>query len=203
MKFYLSSYKIGNNPELLKSLLPENPRVIYMSNAMDFGEPHRRKRHEDWDIKELCELGFKPEHLDLKQYFDKNVLLHEKLKGVDLMYCSGGNVFDLRIAMNLSGLDEYLINHATPEQVWAGYSAAGCILGPRLDCYKIVDPINNETYGEREIIYEGLNIVDFALMPHFDSDHGESADINKEIQYCIDNNITYKAVRDGEVIVVE
>jgi dipeptidase E len=40
-------------------------------------------------------------------------------------------------------------------------------------------------------------------MPHFDSDHGESANIAKEIQRCKDNDIPFKAVRDGEVIIIE
>lgn len=41
------------------------------------------------------------------------------------------------------------------------------------------------------------------FMPHWDSDHPESADIEKEITYCKENNISYKAIRDGEVIIIE
>ncbi|MEK9181876.1 MAG: hypothetical protein AAB786_02535 [Patescibacteria group bacterium] len=40
-------------------------------------------------------------------------------------------------------------------------------------------------------------------MPHFDSDHPESEAINKEIEFCQQNNIPYKAIRDGEVIIIE
>jgi len=40
-------------------------------------------------------------------------------------------------------------------------------------------------------------------MPHWDSNHPESVDIDKEIAYCKENNIQYKAIRDGEVIIIE
>ena len=40
-------------------------------------------------------------------------------------------------------------------------------------------------------------------MPHWDSDHPESADVGKAISYCKENGIPYKAIRDGEVIIIE
>ena len=36
MKYYLSSYKIGNEIEKLKDLIPSNKRTAYISNALDF-----------------------------------------------------------------------------------------------------------------------------------------------------------------------
>jgi len=45
--------------------------------------------------------------------------------------------------------------------------------------------------------------VDYALVPHYKSDHKESNDIDRTITYMIDNKIPFKALRDGEVIIIE
>jgi len=156
---------------------------------------------QDWDIKELQDIGLNPKRLDLKQYFGKEAELHDTLGNIDLMYCSGGNVFDLRIAMKLSGLDDYLTSHSKAKQVWAGYSAAGCVLAPTLKSCAIIDDPDLKTYGDYDTIWEGLSLTNYVFMPHFDSDHNESEDTNKEIQYCIDHDILYRAVRDGDVII--
>jgi len=40
-------------------------------------------------------------------------------------------------------------------------------------------------------------------MPHYDSDHPESELIEKEIQRCIDKKWLFKALKDGDVIIIE
>jgi len=87
--------------------------------------------------------------------------------------------------------------------LYAGYSAAGCVLAPNLKAYEIVDKVDTPYPQQKEIIWEGLNLVDFAFMPHWDSNHPESLDIEKEIAYCKENNIKYRAIRDGEIMVIE
>jgi dipeptidase E len=88
--------------------------------------------------------------------------------------------------------------------LYGGFSAAGCVLAPDLHAYQIVDNPKDFPYAEsQETLWEGLGLVDFAFMPHFDSDHPESADIGKEIQFCQEMSMPYRAVRDGEVIIIE
>ena len=89
------------------------------------------------------------------------------------------------------------------EFVYAGYSAGGCVLFQDLRPYAIVDDPADLQYGNKETIWEGLGLIDFAFMPHWDSEHPESPAINKEIDFCKENNIPYKAIRDGEVIIIE
>ncbi len=106
--------------------------------------------------------------------------------------------------MKLSGLDSILINSEVPENfVYAGYSAAGCVLSPTLKSYSIVDDATDHPYeGQNETLWEGLGLIDFAFMPHYDSDHPESDDTDKEIAYCEEHGIPYKALRDGEAMVI-
>lgn len=203
MKFYFSSFKIGNDPDQLKNLLPNNPRAVYISNGLDFANPEGQKKHQDWDLRELKEIGIFAEHLDLRNYFGKQDELRIKLQETDLIYVSGGNVYDLRLAMRLSGFDDILKELLHTNKVYAGYSAAVCVLSATLKGYHIVDDPHLKTYGDHETLWEGIGLIDWQFAPHFESDHSESDDINKEIAYYKEHNMNYKPLKDGEVIIIE
>jgi dipeptidase E len=207
MRFYLSSYGVGSDVERLKGLIPrDNAKFGYIPNALDFtgADPERRRKQGLNTMDALRQVGMDPELLDLKDYFGKNSELEAKMSELGGVWISGGNTFVLRQAMRLSGLDEVLKGSSLrADFLYGGFSAAGCVLAPNLHAYQVVDNPNDFPYSEViETIWEGLGLVDFAFMPHFDSDHSESADIDREIQYCKEHHIPFKAVRDGEVIII-
>ena len=69
---------------------------------------------------------------------------------------------------------------------------------------QIVDNPDDKPYKKlQETIWEGLNFLEYMILPHYDSDHPESEDIDKEVEYCKQNNIPFKTLRDGEVIIIE
>lgn len=207
MKLYLSSYKVGDQPERLGNLFSDNKSVGYIPNALDFtkADAERRRIHVEKDMQGLKQIGLHPVVLDLKEYFENSEGLKAKLSELGGLFVSGGNTFVLRQAMRLSGLDNILISSEVSEQfVYAGYSAAGCVLSPTLKSYSIVDDATDHPYEEHhETIWEGLGLIDFAFMPHYNSDHQESDDIQKEVAYCEEHGIPYKTLRDGEVIIIE
>lgn len=152
------------------------------------------------DVQDLRGLGFEVELLDLKEYFGTKHALSEKMKDFDMLWLSGGNVFVLRQAMHLSGLDVLMQESVKrSDLIYGGYSAAGCVLSPSLETYQIVDDPDDFPYDMKETIWEGLGLIDLVLLPHHNSNHPESADIAKELEYCVDNNLPYKTLRDGEV----
>lgn len=205
MKYYLSSYGLGNEVEKFKKLIP-NKKIGYIPNARDHSQadPEKRKMKNDTNMVLLRELGLEVEMVDLRDYSGKQDEIKKKLEELGAIFISGGNVFVLRQAMKLSGLDKILTEFKDKDFLYAGYSAAGCVLFHDLKAYSIVDDSTDTPYKElKEVIWEGLGLIDFAFMPHFDSDHPESADINKEIEFCKQNNIPYRAVKDGEVIIIE
>lgn len=206
MKLYLSSYKVGNETEKLQGLLA-GKTVGYIPNAGDFSsaDPIKSKEVTDRDTASLKELGIDVEMLNLRYFFRKKDTLRKKLQELGGIWIRGGNTFVLRQAMKLSGLDELLTQELTSRNdfVYGGYSAAGCVLSPSLQCYQIVDDPMETPYEEsKEVLWDGLGLIDFAFMPHFDSDHSESADINREIEYCKKHNIPFKTLRDGEVLIM-
>lgn len=205
MKLYLSSYEIGNKGEKLIDLAPKKT-IGYIPNARDYTpvDLARKVKRTSEDMQKLTDLGFQVEMLDLRDFFGETENLRNKLNSLGSVFVSGGNTFILRQAMLLSGMDIILEELKKTDFCYAGYSAGGCVLAPNLRSYSIVDDATQTPYEDcKETIWEGLNFVDFAFMPHWDSDHPESADVEKEIDYCISNNIKYRAIRDGEVIIME
>lgn len=207
MKFYLSSYMFGDSPEKLKAMIPANPGIGLIYNARDYvgSDPVRNEENQKAEMAFLDRLGFKTEAIDLKQYFGKEDALREKLNSFGAVWVSGGNTFVLRQAMHLSGFENIIKEIAGKgDFLYGGYSAGICVLAESLRSLFIVDEPYNYPYAEMtETIWEGLGFFKYDFMPHYDSDHIESEKIGNSIQYCIDNKILFRALRDGEVIIIE
>ena len=206
MKLYLSSYKFGNETEQLKSMMPQNNRIGHIINARDKVNinPEALKRIENEELGILRELGFDAEPLNLQHYFNKETALKERLQELGGVWISGGNTFVLRQAMKLSSFDRHLNElKKNPDFLYAGYSAAACILSKSLKPIDQVDKPFYYPYKEiQETIWEGLGLLDYIILPHYKSDHPESEMIGKEVERCIANNWAYKTLRDGEVLII-
>lgn len=213
LKFYLSSYKIGNQVERLKMLVPEeNKKIAYISNALDFStDLERRKRTEQSDIDDLTNLGLKVEHLDLRNYFGQSNKLKMKISEFGAFWVSGGSVFVLRQEMNLSGFDDVIcgLSNSATEILYGGYSAGICVLSPTLrgmELYELESTILskhssfNRQYGV-DTIWEGLGLISYCIVPHYKSDHPESKDADRVVQYLTEQKIPHKTLIDGEVII--
>jgi len=205
MRFYLSSYKLGNKVGKLKELIPKNNKTAYISNALDYStDLERRKNSESSDIKELEKLGMAVEILDLREYFGKSDKLKNKLKEFGGIWVRGGNVFVLRLAMKRSGFDNIFKNLAKKDNILYGGNSAGiCILAPSLRGIDLMDDLTVKPYGEElEVIWDGLNILDHLIIPHYKSNHKESANATKCVDYMKKERLPFKTLRDGEVIII-
>jgi dipeptidase E len=206
LKFYLSSYKLGRETEQLVRLLPENKRTAYVSNAGDpFTDLERKRRWEESDIKDLSKLGLEVEHLDLREYFGQQDKLRTKISKFGVIWVSGGNLFVLRQAFKLSGFDEIVRELAKRKDIlYGGYSAGVCILAPTLRGIDIMDDLSAKPYGEQyETIWDGLGLVDYSIVPHYKSDNSESEAASKVVEFMVENKMPFKALRDGEVIIID
>ena len=86
-------------------------------------------------------------------------------------------------------------------EVYAGYSAGAVVAGPTLKGIELVDPIDEwpDDYPNKEVLWEGLGLIDFVIAPHYKSDHPESSKIDDVVDYLEKNNIPFRPLRDGEV----
>jgi dipeptidase E len=206
MKLYLSSYRLGDHAEKLKELVGKpNAKVAVSVNACDNSDAEGRngvmlKR----ELEDMKSLGFDAEELDLRNWFSKEGLLG-KMKEYDLVWFSGGNTFLLIKAFKQSGFDkaiEQLIK--TEKLVYAGYSAAFCVLAKSLRGVELVDDPNAQAEGYlEETDWEGIGLIDFYPIVHFRSNHHETELVEKEYEYVRENNIPYKTFSDGNVYIVD
>ena len=195
---------MGNEVDKLKHMLPKNKVVAYIPNALDFSDDEvRRKQSEQGDIDELQAIGLTIKRVDLREFFDKKQLLEKTLDDIGVIWVRGGNTFVLRQAMHLSGLDTYLKTTNRPELLYGAYSAGVCVLGPTLHGIDLMDHPDAHPYPQGHVIWKGLGILPYTVIPHFDSDHPESNDANKAVAYMKKHSIPFKTLRDGEVIIIE
>lgn len=204
MRLFLSSYKLGNKPKELPPLVGDNKRAAIIMNSQDAKTPESRAERLQQEIDALTALGLQPEELDLRQYFGKSDELKEVLDNFGFVWVRGGNVFLLRRAFKQSGFDKIIVDLLKDDKIaYGGYSAGVCVLAPSLKGIELVDPKDEITDGyDKEVIWDGLGVLGYAVAPHYKSDHPESDDINKCVEYFADNHILFKTLRDGEIIII-
>jgi dipeptidase E len=173
-------------------------------NAQDNALAEARAERLQREVENLTDLGLQPEELDLRNFFGKPQELKAAIANFGYFWVRGGNVFLLRRAYKQSGFDELLVELLQNDKVaYGGFSAGICVLAPSLNGIELVDPKDDVSEGyEKDVVWEGLGVLGYAIAPHYKSDHPESADIDKCVDYFQENSIAYKTLRDGEAIVI-
>lgn len=205
MKLYLSSYRVGDHADKLKELINKaGARVAVCVNALDGADVEVRNNIVlARELADMKGLGYIAEELDLRNYFNNNDL-DNAIKRYDAVWLSGGNTFILAKAFKQSGFDKLFQTRIKSEDlVYAGYSAAFCVLNGDLHGVDLVDDKDAEAEGyESGEIWKGLGAINFYPIVHFRSDHPESDDVEKEYNYVVENNIPHKTFKDGDVYLV-
>jgi dipeptidase E len=89
--------------------------------------------------------------------------------------------------------------------VYAGYGAGRCVLAPSLRGLDAVDAPERVTdaYGG-EPIFEGLDVLHYAIVPHVDSpDHPATRELSEVAATYRADGVPHRAMRDGEVLMIE
>ena len=204
MRLYLSSFRLGNAPEKLVEMMGTSKTALIINNAVDYSSDSETRIKDRQEIDLLAGLGIDAQPMDLLDYRDNPDDLRRILSSVGLIWARGGNTFLLRRAMRYSGFDKLLPELLQSDSVvYGGYSAGVCVLAPSLRGLELCDePYQIPKGYEPEVIWEGLNVIDYAIAPHYKSDHPESQSIDKVVDYFENHNVKYKALHDGEVIVI-
>lgn len=205
MKLYLSSYRFGNRPAELTTFVGAGAKVALIANARDYQPVQERSTCVTDESRQLQELGFTVAELDLRNYFDESQQLEHDLQGCDAVWVSGGNVFLLRSAMARSGADTILTRRIKDDSlIYAGYSAGGCVLSPSMAQLATVDDpsVTQQVYGV-VAQYDGLGILEYVFVPHYQSDHRESPLIDEVVARMDEAKESYLALSDGEVLMID
>ncbi|MDN3351177.1 Type 1 glutamine amidotransferase-like domain-containing protein [Actinomadura sp. DC4] len=204
MRLYLSSYRLGDEPERLTALLRTPRPAAVVANAVDMLPADLRAEGVAGEVTALAGLGLTAEEVDLRAYFGQAERLAADLERYELVWFRGGNTFVLRAALALSGGDRVLADLVRADTVvWGGYSAGCCVLAPSLRGIEQVDDPGAVLgcYGT-EPVWDGLGLVEYAIVPHYRSGHPESAAVELLAARYRTEETAHRTLRDGEAIVV-
>jgi dipeptidase E len=191
----------------LVGLAGEGQPALVLANTCDtFSEAERKPRVER-EIAALRGLGFTAEELDLRDYFSGNnrAELAARLAKAGLLWARGGNAFVYRRALRQSGCDSLLLDALGRDAlVYGGYSGGIAVLAPSLHGIEIVnDPLAAPAGYHAEPIWDCLGLLPYYVAPHYKSAHFASPGMDKVIEYFIAHRMLFKALRDGEAIVID
>ena len=209
MKLFLASYWAGNRLDRLLAMSGgPGARMAIIANAVDAIPDADRWAYYRTvmdPIEHFGAAGFDPAVVDLRMYFGRPEPLRDVLRRHRVILVSGGNCFVLRRAMRLSGLDAMLPELLAEGLVYAGWSAGACVAGSDL---RVIEPMDDpQTRGighpPGDPIFEGLGLVPYGIVPHYRSDHAEAEKAEESVALAERAGLPYRALRDGETIVVE
>lgn len=207
---YLSSFRLGDHPERLVALLddPTGPAAI-IPNACDGYPTDGRAEGVQRELDALRGLGIEAHVIDLRDYFGQRERLAGELAHHGLVWVRGGNTFLLRYAMAASGADAVLTDLIRRNAiVYAGYSAGVCVLAPSLRGLEAegLDDANlvRSVYGATEPIWDGLGLLDYMILPHFESPgHPETEAVGRAVERFRAAGIAHRTLRDGQAVVID
>jgi len=204
MRLYLSSFRNGNKPEELLKLLGDGRRTALIFNAQDWKGAEDRATDLGAESERLKSIGLQPEEVDLRDYFGKRNELKQRLSDYDLIWVRGGMGFVLSRAFKQSGADIVIPELLKEDRlVYGGYSAGVVIMQPDLRGIELMeDPESTPEGYNKEVVWECAGLLPYHVAPHYKSDHPESADIDRVVDYYIENHIPFVALHDGEAIVI-
>jgi dipeptidase E len=206
VKTYASSNGLWSQPARFRQLFKDSLEVAVITNALDFSDDRRNRKHLKAEFKQLSALGLRASEVDLRAFFAPGASVRTDLEKFGGVWVVGGNVFILRRAMRYSGFDQFIWHkrQTDPDFVYGGYSAGSCVLSPSLKGVELMDPPEPAPKGYKaEVIWEGLGILDFSIAPHFQSNIAESKQASEMVAYFEKQGMAYRALRDGEAIVVD
>lgn len=195
MRLYLSSFRMGDHPERMLEVIGEPGPVAVIANAMDAAPPDVRVGAVERELDALAALGLDPEEVDLRRSSGAT------LGRYALLWVRGGNAFVLRHALAASGADVVIRDLlAADAVVYAGYSAGPCVLGPSLRGLELVD----DAGAVAEPIWDGLGVLDFAIVPHVDSPgHFETEACGRVAERYRAEGVPHRTLRDGQALVID
>jgi dipeptidase E len=207
MRLYLSSFRLGDQPDRLLALMRRPGPVAVIPNAIDMCEPEVRAAGVQRELDDLGQLGLQAEVLDLRDFGEEPERLRSELEKRELVWVRGGNVFVLREAFRSSGLDRLLPALLAEDSfVYAGYSAGPCMLAPSLAGLEHCDPLADlrVAYGDVPPTFEGLGVLPVAFVPHVDSPGHPETDLLGEVarRYAA-SGVPHLTLRDGEAVVLD
>ncbi len=205
MKLFLASYRFGVHVDEFLALTSGPGRIAVIANAADSWPEAARESALTSEMRGLSRLGFDSFELDLRRFIGHPDELADLLDSVRTVWIRGGNTFVLRSQLYRSGADDAITRRVRAGAlVYAGYSAGACIASASLRGVEFADdPAEVLPTTGVEPSWDGLGLVDDALIPHFGSVLDED-DAGPSMKKMYERERTpYLTLTDDEVFIVD
>ena len=200
MKLFLASSVLTNDlipafEKLVGKKLSDTSFAL-IENAAD-PYPDDKKGFVRDTRRQFQSLGVKLEVVDLLEFENDVAALPDKLSSFDVIWFGGGNVYYLRWLMKKVGFDSLARELLNTGVVYGGGSAGAIVAGQTLKYFDIVD----DPQLSPEIIYTGLDLTDFVVLPHWGCEKFQENLEKIKAEYKKDGLNTV-AIKDGQAVVV-
>jgi dipeptidase E len=201
MQLFLSSYRFGNFESGLLEIVGENAHVGVVTNAKDYKSESERMTSVKDLFQSFSEIGITPHEIDLRRYFGNTEDMTLELEKYDFVWLAGGNTFVLRKALKYSGADTHIAERVRNNTLLYGGESAGAIMAtPTLKGVEFGDdPYSIPAGYKDEEIWDGLGLVPFCIVPHYES--GWEGD-ERMIDTLEAERLPYKTLTDSQVLII-
>ena len=187
--------------DALKNFVGASPADVTVGFIPTAADPYEDKWFMEADRQALIDSGFQLREVNLKGI--KPEELQQKLKGVDVVYVTGGNTFYLLEQMRASGFKKLLPTLLAGGVKYVGTSAGTIVVGPDLEPVEVLDEPSKANLSSTK----SLGIVDFVPLPHFDSESEQYQSIiekyGKRFSLVPIDDAQAILVKDGKYEVIE
>lgn len=126
-----------------------------------------------------------------------NSFIPEDLSQYDFIFVCGGNVFYLAYRLVETGFDKKILQYVNNGGVYTGSSAGAIILMKDIELFTPADDPKKAPN-----IYQGLNLIDFAIIPHVDHKKYQPLMLDIAGEYKKQGYDIF-SLRDDQVLIIE
>ncbi len=202
MKLFLSSMTISQLQRkyfnaLVGKTKPQDITLAVVENAADvYADDNKAWVYQSRNS--MQEYGYKVDVIDLRDYFNKNTDLRERLQNADAIWLGGGNTYYLRWILRETGADEVIVQLVKEGKVYGGGSAGAIVAGPIIKGFESADSPEEAP----AVIDEGLKLTDLIVVPHWQNEkYGSIMEvINSKLKHDNFDTIT---ITDEQALVID
>lgn len=164
-KLLLTSAGTNVKKEIIR-IIPKSASELKIAYITTASKPELDKNYSYIDRKELINLGFQIEDLDIEGKNEEE--LTKLLINKDIIYVQGGNTFYLLKAVKESGFDKVIKEMIDKGKIYIGVSAGSYIACPTIE-HAYWKHADKNIVGLKDLT--ALNLVPFFLTAHFEENY--------------------------------
>lgn len=163
-RLFLASSVETTGPAIGKEIgSPENKKLVFIYTA---GEVEEEKKWIEEDRSGLEKEGFKISDYTITNKTPEDI--KRDLESFDVIHVNGGDTFYFILQARKTGFDKWIKEKIeSGEKIYTGSSAGSQACAPNVMESKYFD---NEEWGNKLGTFEGFNLVNFLVFPHWGSE---------------------------------